>query len=591
MLHVNGVPNSFRNENQRIHLMPNSLKPGQLIMGRVLEIYPQQKAAIQFAGRQVIAKLETALKAKHSYFFQITDAGNILHLKKIGEISDNHMPVGKLIMQQLGLPDSRSLQSIIQKLTNQQIPFTTREGYEMAHLLDKFGDNQKNQELLIYMLERKLALTESSFKSMQTFRSSSVTAEMQKLLTIIQQTNPQDSSFKFLEQQLAAYIANRNSRSADISLGKFINNSQQSLTKLLAPRSDLVRMLTDPNRSISQTEELMNHVNQRLQQQISISDKEENYLQTFIKRLGEAISQDSQQNLQKNVRSHPLFQKLLAGLSSTDKYIIQQWLGGNSFPDSSNQVLAIFEKTANQQLSANEQHLLRQLLLHLDVTNSSVLTTKDRFLQLMKHFIQTSGLLDEARIAQSSDTSRQSGPEQQSYLSLKQQLLLMNQQSLEMAGDSVQRLIQALTGLQLHMTNQDLFIARQNIHIPGGKFGLAEDIKIQFEGKQNGVNKEINSDYCRILFHLQLAKMGETYIALMIQKRVINMTVYNDTPQIKSLINHFSPLLKEKVAALDYRLSALTHKSIKETNHRVFEVNNRQSAQPDSINEGIDFRI
>src|SRR5688500_6197126 len=63
--------------------------------------------------------------------------------------------------------------------------------------------------------------------------------------------------------------------------------------------------------------------------------------------------------------------------------------------------------------------------------------------------------------------------------------------------------------------------------LPGEKLSLNQDVYMQFEGKKDK-NGNIDSDFCRILFVLELEKMNETMIDMQIQKRIISVNIYNE---------------------------------------------------------------
>ncbi len=70
-----------------------SLKPGQMISAKVLELFPNQKATIQVNGKEIVAQLETALTAKKSYLFQVISAGDVTRIKKNNRNTSKKMTV------------------------------------------------------------------------------------------------------------------------------------------------------------------------------------------------------------------------------------------------------------------------------------------------------------------------------------------------------------------------------------------------------------------------------------------------------------------------------------------------------------------
>src|SRR5699024_11224296 len=90
----------------------------------------------------------------------------------------------------------------------------------------------------------------------------------------------------------------------------------------------------------------------------------------------------------------------------------------------------------------------------------------------------------------------------------------------------------------------------------------------------------IDSDFCRILFVLELEKMNETMIDMQIQKRIISVNIYNEQKE-PSMVELLIPSLKDSLDKLDYQLSTvqckhlydLTTSTNKQTNNYVLTEN------------------
>ncbi len=145
--------------------------------------------------------------------------------------------------------------------------------------------------------------------------------------------------------------------------------------------------------------------------------------------------------------------------------------------NSDQRAIQILTKVMGQQLTQDEMFVAREILQRLDQMNpNDPQSVKNHFITLIKHFIETSGIQDEAQLL------KQKG-QQIEPLSLKQTLLLLSQHSTDSIGDKMTRLLQTLTGLQLQMVN-DHQMYELNLQIPAEKLGLANDIVLQFAGKR-----------------------------------------------------------------------------------------------------------
>ncbi|MDG5788208.1 hypothetical protein QA612_11980 [Evansella sp. AB-P1] len=152
-------------------------------------------------------------------------------------------------------------------------------------------------------------------------------------------------------------------------------------------------------------------------------------------------------------------------------------------------------------------------------------------------------------------------------------------------------LLHRFTGNQLlSMENQGPL---QNIvmQIPLFFMGKNRDITVQWQGrkKENGT---IDSDYCRILFYLEMAYLSETVIDLQIQNRIVSLTIYNENDKPEDFQNHWFFVLKKQLDSLDYRLSSVKwnepHKVVSDNKYE--RKSNIYTDKNDSV-IGVDVRI
>ncbi|WP_018932690.1 hypothetical protein [Gracilibacillus lacisalsi] len=689
MRSIPSFSNVLRSENTRMNVTQNALKPGQMLTGKVLELYPNQRAAIQLGGSQVVAQLETSLTSKQDYLFQVTSVGDVLRLKKISDSPlQSNRQLSDQIMQQLGLHNNQPLKTLMQQLVIQNIPFTHKDGQALAKLLEQFGGNSTNRELLFVMTKQNFPLTEQVFRSLQAFQSTPIGTQMNQLHQQLAPFNQSNSLLSQLQQQLSLFGGPSPSR-AQSMLQQFVYTNQpaleQVLSKAIPDQLSSIQQVTNGVRLTNdQTQDIAQQLNQTLKQQLPFQQGERHTFQSFLQRFERMVQQGSVTNTFKNmVQQQSFFQKVMQIIPSQDQQMVQQWLQSSSQPNVSQdrQVLTLLQQLDAQQLPQPEQNRLRALLLHLDTAKPQSLQVKDQFLHLMKHFVQTSGLQDEAQQAQairSGSTTYSTSPLWQALMtamspqdrqvmeqwinqaqptmtqnqqvaevmqrinlqqipqsdqtlvrqlllsleandqvvnkdqflqlvrqviqqaevtshtreidhSLKQNLLLANQQHPDIANNQMQRLIQSLTGMQLNMVQDEQAITQQSFQIPGERFGLAEDIRMQFEGKKRQNSEEIDPEFCRVLFHLHLHTLGETMITMSIQKRIVHISVYNDQQGIKALMDTFTPLLKEKLSDLNYQLSSVTQKALSDKEPHA--INSNHTAYKPIKREGIDYRV
>lgn len=176
----------------------------------------------------------------------------------------------------------------------------------------------------------------------------------------------------------------------------------------------------------------------------------------------------------------------------------------------------------------------------------------------------------------------------QHHQELKPILLALVKEEIPMQTKQlVQDTIQRLTGQQLLMKHDDQ-ILQFLMQFPLPKQIGNDDALIQFQGKSK--KGEIDSDFCRILFYLNLRKLRETIVDVHIQNRVIAIHVYNENHISNQTLEPFILMLRHQLERNHYTLSSFkwinetTTKKLKGDVHSI-------SFQPMSRYEGVDIKI
>ncbi len=171
---------------------------------------------------------------------------------------------------------------------------------------------------------------------------------------------------------------------------------------------------------------------------------------------------------------------------------------------------------------------------------------------------------------------------------LKPILLALAQEQLgPQTKQLVQETIHRITGQQL-LSKQDESVLQLLLQLPLPEQLGQEDAVLHFQSKQK--NGQVDPDFCRILFYLQLKKLDETIIDVQIQNRIIAITIYNERDIPTQTINPFSQALKVRLQRVGYTLSSLKWSPQLEANkqsnqHLYSKVSTVQNYQ------GIDFKV
>ncbi|PLT30080.1 hypothetical protein [Peribacillus deserti] len=114
------------------------------------------------------------------------------------------------------------------------------------------------------------------------------------------------------------------------------------------------------------------------------------------------------------------------------------------------------------------------------------------------------------------------------------------------------------------------------------------DLTVQWTGRKKS-DGSIDSDYCRILFYLELSSLKEVAVDMQVQNRIVRLTIYNEYAEpIKNLAQQWIPSLKEHFANIRYTLSSIHFNSSQ--GQAVFASPNHFQHQSPSYS-GVDFKI
>lgn len=647
----------------------HKLRPGQILQGKVLKLYPENKAEIQLGGQRLIANLEVGLQVGAKYHFQVQSTANVIQLKVLGEAlqGKSELDLSKLL-QQLGVKDSKLNIKLLENLIRLKIPFNYQQIAQAAHLLKNEKNKQAAMEILTYMFARKLPINTSIFQALSEVNQTSISDQLK---SVIQQFNASsniphiDNQKQSIETHIFPRIGAANNAGTKLLPG--IETARNAWNNLFQKSN----VAGDKDAStFSRTEEIRNLEGNLLKSITALMDKP----QTF----NTAITQEiSSQNL---VNNQALFRTLQGlGLIPLNVNHAQWVLEWTAFTQEQKAAHGNNQITSPLPFQLNEQEVV-QALVKMNAQRSEFTTVIKNFLnqwgeQLHFHHSLQSSMLKEgftalqntfnreispffqesqyARLGQLMNVPNQLSsfyqavqavaqgdelsnlmqllqrlandeqflamPPKQQFLQQKNLLLhslgldyeqqILNQADLSRQTTTIKgmllqlmnspehvqteastRLLHLINGMQIQSVNESQTMLQAAIQIPAERLGLIKDMNLEFEGKKNE-DGEINPDYCRILFYLNLAHLQETVIDMNIQQRKVSITVFNNHKEIKLAADLFKHNLEEGLISLGYELAVLQHKKIEENDkltptHSVMEQKLFEEEQ-----QGVDYRI
>lgn len=148
----------------------------------------------------------------------------------------------------------------------------------------------------------------------------------------------------------------------------------------------------------------------------------------------------------------------------------------------------------------------------------------------------------------------------------------------------LQETVQRITGQQLLFKNNDsmmqLFFQLPILN----QFGKPDSI-VHFQGKQK--KGQIDPDFCRILFYLNLEKLNEIVVDVQIQNRIISLSIYNENEYPVTKLKPLEQLLKTRLDQVGYNLTSV--KWMKQT-VKQHSFDNMYSEHAGSF-QGVDVKI
>ncbi|MCJ8006248.1 hypothetical protein ACFFF5_04040 [Lederbergia wuyishanensis] len=208
---------------------------------------------------------------------------------------------------------------------------------------------------------------------------------------------------------------------------------------------------------------------------------------------------------------------------------------------------------------------------------------RENALLLLKQSLQRTGIFYENTLLDS----------EQNHELLKESMkpllvqFLQESQSIQSESKSIaEQLLFRMNGFQL-LSSENGPIHHLLYEIPIKLGDYPSEIAMQWSGKRTEDGK-INSDFCRIIFYLDLEHLKETMVDMQVQNRIVSVTILNSSEELKNLSTDMLPAVISGLKELDYRLSSINFKTPDNYNKQDSKKNRYHSKQ--SYN-GVDIRI
>ncbi len=575
-----------------------TLRPGQIVQGKIGKLFSNNKAQIQLGSQKLIAQLEASLTIGGKYHFQVQASDNVIHLKVIGEQLKNQANVNIMsLMRQLGLNTTKSNIALMQSLISEKIPFSKEQLQKSFQLLEGAKNKSQAHQIVKDMIAARLPITDSVFQALASKNTNGMTDQIKSLLQQLRQDSNQT--------QLHQRLINRLSQMTELPSNQVIvkqiisqasTNNQQLFNVLKGSgvvdasadfstwKSEWAAFAKGDNLTSGKYAKLPFQLN-NLEATRGLEHMSNNG--TSLRATSKAIIQSfghSVETAAANNTALPgqdfaqlkqqLTKTVMPLLSDTQQQQLTKLIENN--PTQMRQLLSVLRTMASSDTYADIDSVLTTMKLGESFLNSS---PKEQFLSQIQQVLRFTGLNYENQLA--------NNMAQQQSATIKSMLMQILQQSDGTVHDRSQQLLNFINGMQIQSVNDTTNSLQASLQIPAEKLGLPNDMQLDFEGKRTEDGK-INPDFCRIIFYLELANLNETIIDMNIQKRAVAITIYNDQSEMADYSTSLKPMVREGLESLNYQLSTITIKPIHENN---LSDNDKHKTAYKNSYQGVDYRV
>ncbi|MDP4083019.1 MAG: hypothetical protein Q8934_00220 [Bacillota bacterium] len=187
-----------------------SLRPGQIINGKILKLFKNQMAEVQVGTQKMIARLEVPLSANERYWFQVQSSEGQMNLKLISKIENTNHTEG--LLNQFGLPASKENIELLNFILDHKIPIEKNVFQEASVLLKDIKLESPGMNTIKLMIEKGLPLTKSIFTSLMSLQKNEPIHQLlEKLFVLIkdkEQTDTTSQLRELLEKQIGVLNSN-----------------------------------------------------------------------------------------------------------------------------------------------------------------------------------------------------------------------------------------------------------------------------------------------------------------------------------------------------------------------------------------------
>ncbi|MGV2941089.1 hypothetical protein AB5I83_15925 [Mesobacillus sp. LC4] len=559
-------------------------RPGQIINGKIIKLYPEQVAEVQIGNQKMIAQLEAPLSANERYWFQVQPGEGKVHLKVVGKGAEDKGQPASLakILGEFSMQPTKENMDLVRFFIKEQLP-VNRELLKLAsEWLSMVDSRSAGQDALKMILTRGIPVTQAAFEALYTatkepsllllmeklekaldpVSDSAVGISLKKLLNEMIPANKTAASETALNHLASMWLKRdgKESQAALELLKQFgaipPKNSESILLQQMFARllhySTTGEEMPEGLNSVKNIITLVDNgdfaaARQMITSLIPAKPLAANELIESLKFLVNrppAKEADVQQGL------HAF--KQLMSVTGDGESLSGLLAGKETWRQAG---MDLLKAVSQHQLSGLQAQLLSEAVVKaeqpapLQETGATLLTDAK-----IKRFLSALGLSYEHQLGEVlKDGEIGKAPVTESVKSMV--LRLLNENPPPAVKEASELLLNKLTGFQL-LSQEAGPIQQLVVQIPFVLGGKTNELTMQWSGKKTEDGK-IDADFCRVLFYLKLEHLNDLIVDMQVQNRILSVQIFNENTVLKKMAEQLTPVLKSKLAEINYQLSSV----------------------------------
>jgi len=578
--------------NAKYFLPNNDLKEGQIVVGKVNELAEDGTARIIINGKIITATVVEEALTKGKFYFEVKEfKDGKAELKVISGIKQNDQKNSMQILKELDIPFSKESDSVIKLFLQSERPINKGEVLEAINQLMKSPNKQLVLDSISFLIKKNFPITEKLLQTLvegsqnelsnllsnlseipDELQSNKSIKQLQSMIKLIQNNN-RITNFKSEQSNLANQILFSNDEPEILTqwnnqfavkisenstvfkesvfnnlfelaensptIAKTVLNEFSELPEFNSVKTEMSRIpMNLANQVFSQVNDSLidtnnNHTNNLLSLNQTILKEITVKIANFI--TNHSNTDDFKTNILTNVLSSINENDHLNEM--TKLFLQNQLLNGvnSTVDDSANDLFQLLNKHEFIGQDINSDQFAKQINKHNDLMGMD-------FENKLRHLTN----LNKSALSEQFPTLKE--------IALK----ALNSNIPDSIKQSIEQLITKVSTQQITSVHQNGPEYHLSTTFPIFLNNWSTDLTIQWTGKENSTDStQIQSNYCHILFFLELETLKETMVDVSIQNRVVNVTIFNNEEQLNTIISTTLPVIKEGLAKHDFHLSTL----------------------------------